>query len=387
MQYLRMKRYLYDQILRDLAKKMVFVTGPRQVGKTYLSKQIMSEFSNPQYLNYDNINDRKIINEMTWLKNADLLVFDEIHKKKDWKNYLKGVFDTRMSNQAILVTGSARLETFRQSGDSLAGRYYHYRLNPISVKELQHKAEAYDSVELLNKLGGFPEPLLNNFELTPEETISEASRWKNQYYTDLVREDIIEFSRINEINSMKTLLELLRSRVGSPLSYKSIAEDLQVSPNTIKKYISILESLYIIFLVRPYHKNIARAILKEPKVYFYDSSFIKGDDGIRLENTSALCLLKHAQYLHDSMGEDYSLNYLRTKDRKEIDFVLVKDGKPYKFIEIKTADKQLSGSLKYFSARFPDVESIQLVHNLYREEERGNIKILILSDWLARLSA
>ncbi len=387
MQYLRMQRYLYNPIVRDLAKKMVFITGPRQVGKTYLSKQIMSEFSNPQYLNYDNVIDRKIIFDMTWFKNADLLVFDEIHKMKNWKNYLKGVFDTKTSNQTILVTGSARLETFRQSGDSLAGRYYHYRLNPISVKELEDQADPYESVELLNNFGGFPEPLLNHFKLSQNETEVEASRWRNQYYTDLIREDIMEFGRINEISTMKTLLEILRSRVGSPLSYKSIAQDLQVAPNTIKKYISILESLYIIFLVRPYHKNIARAILKEPKIYFYDSSYIKGDAGLRLENTSAVCLLKHVQYRHDSRGEDISLNYLRTKDGKEIDFVLVKDEKPQKFIEIKLSERKLSGALKYFFTRYSDVEAIQLVHNLQREEERSRIKLLILSDWLAKLTA
>lgn len=382
-----MRRYLFDQILKDLAKKMVFITGPRQVGKTYLSKQIMTQYDKPQYLNYDNFTDRKIIIEQTWIQNSDLLVFDEIHKMKDWKNYLKGVFDTKYNNQSILVTGSARLNTFRQTGDSLAGRYFHHRLNPLSVRELIDSVNPYEAVNLLNEFGGFPEPLLQSLQLSKEEALAESTRWKNQYYTDLIREDIFEFSRITELNVMKTLLEILRTKVGSPLSLNSIAQDLQASPNTIKKYINILDSLYIIFQVRPFHKNIARSILKEPKIYFYDSSYVKADEGIVFENTVAVSLLKHTQFLQDSFGKDVHLHYLRTKDDREIDFVLSENEKPQKFIEVKLSDKQITPSLKYFSTRYPDVESIQLVHNLKQEEERDSIKLLNASRWLAGLNA
>lgn len=382
-----MQRYLFDQILKDLAKKMVFITGPRQVGKTYLSKQIMTQYNKPQYLNFDNFTDRKIIMEQTWLQNSDLLVFDEIHKMKDWKNYLKGVFDTKYKNQSILVTGSARLNTFRQTGDSLAGRYFHHRLNPLSVRELINSVDPYEAVNLLNEFGGFPEPLLQSLRLSKEEALAESTRWENQYYTDLIREDIFEFSRITELNVMKTLLEMLRTKVGSPLSFNSIAQDLQVSPNTIKKYINILDSLYIIFQVRPFHKNIARSILKEPKIYFYDSSYVKADDGIVFENTVAVSLLKHTQFLQDSLGKNSYLHYLRTKDDKEIDFVLSENEKPQKFIEVKLSDKQITPSLKYFSTRYPDVESIQLVHNLRQEEEKDSIKLLNASRWLVELNA
>ncbi len=387
MQYSRMQRYIFNQILKDLAKKMVFITGPRQVGKTYLSKQIMTQYNKPQYLNFDNITDRKIIIDQTWTQNSDLLVFDEIHKMQDWKNYLKGVFDTKYKNQSILVTGSARLNTFRQTGDSLAGRYFHHRLNPLSVQELINSVDPYEAVNLLNQFGGFPEPLLQSLRLSKEEALVESTRWKNQYYTDLIREDIFEFSRITELNVMKTLLEMLRTKVGSPLSLNSIAQDLQVSPNTIKKYINILDSLYIIFQVRPFHKNIARAILKEPKIYFYDSSYVKANEGIVFENTVAVSLLKHTQFLQDSFGKDLHLHYLRTKDDKEIDFVLSENEKPQKFIEVKLRDKHITPSLKYFSTRYPDVESIQLVHNLRQEEEKESIKILNASRWLAELSA
>lgn len=383
-----MKRYLYNQIIEDLKKKIVFVTGPRQVGKTFLAKQIMENFAHPQYLNYDNINDLRIINDASWALNTDLIVFDEIHKMKNWKRYIKGVYDSKTENQSILVTGSARLDTFRQSGDSLAGRYLHLRLNPISTKEIAPIVpEAYDALELLNTFGGFPEPLLNAVNLEKEKAEIESARWKNQYYSDIIREDIMEFSRIGEIKTMKTLLQLLRTKVGSPLSLNSIANDLQVSPNTIKKYVQILESLYIIFLVAPFHKNIARSILKEPKVYFYDTSFVEGDKGLKLENTCAVSLLKHVQFLFDTKGENIKLNYLRTKDNREVDFAIARDGELIRLIEVKLSDNKVSPSLKYFAERFKSVEAFQLVHNLKQNENRGGINILRASDWLGELSA
>jgi predicted AAA+ superfamily ATPase len=382
------KRYLYNQIIEDLKKKIVFVTGPRQVGKTFLAKQIMENFAHPQYLNYDNINDLRIINDASWALNTDLIVFDEIHKMKNWKRYIKGVYDSKPENQSILVTGSVRLDTFRQSGDSLAGRYLHLRLNPISTKEIAPIVPgAYDALELLNTFGGFPEPLLNAVNLEKEKAEIESARWKNQYYSDIIREDILEFSRIGEIKTMKTLLQLLRTRVGSPLSLNSIANDLQVSPNTIKKYVQILESLYIIFLVTPFHKNIARSILKEPKVYFYDTSFVEGDKGLKLENTCAVSLLKHVQFLFDTKGENIKLNYLRTKDNREVDFAIARDGELIRLIEVKLSDIKVSPSLKYFAERFKSVEAFQLVHNLKQNENRGGINILRASDWLGELSA
>lgn len=373
-----MKRYLHEQMLEDLHKKIVFVTGPRQVGKTYLAKQIMGGFSKPQYLNYDSVDDRKIIQKRSWRLNSDLVVFDEIHKMKDWKIYLKGVYDSRDKDQEILVTGSSRLETYRQSGESLAGRYLHLRLNPISVSEVKGMIEPYSALERLNTLGGFPEPFLSDSE-------EDANRWRNQYYIDLVREDILEFSRINEINTMRMLLELLRFRVGSPVSYQSLARDLQVSPNTVKRYIQILESLYIIFLVRPYYRRVSRSILKEPKLYFYDSGYVKGEEGIRLENTCAVCLLKFVQYLHDARGKSISLQYIKTKEGKEIDFVLVIDEIPNMFIEVKLMDSTPARSLMKFAGLFPETGAIQLVHNLKKEEHIEGIEIVRAGNWLSEL--
>jgi len=377
-----MQRYLEKEIIRDLKKKIVILTGPRQVGKTYLSKQIAEQFNQPQYMNYDNDADISIVDNSRWSMDADFLIFDELHKKKNWKAFLKGTYDKKSTGQSILVTGSSRMETFRQSGESLAGRYYHFRLHPLSVKELGDQLSPHEALKNLIALGGFPEPFLTGSE-------DEANRWRKQYYSDLIREDILEFSRINEIRTMRLLLELLRKRVGSPLSYRSLAEDLHVSPNTVRHYVDILETLYIVFLLRPHHKNISRSIQKEPKLYFYDSGYVIGDEGVKLENTVALCLLKHTHFLQDAKGKDITLSYIRTKEKKEIDFVLIEDEDVRELIEVKSSDKNLSRDLLYFKSRLRNVKAVQVVMNLrdqeyYREKD---IHVVKAGEYLTHLKA
>ena len=377
-----MKRYLDDLVSRDLKNKMVLVTGPRQVGKTTLCRQLMPQFEQPQYLNWDVAPDRAILQRQSWSPRARLLAMDEIHKMPSWKNWLKGVVDGRPPEQALLVTGSARMETWRQSGDSLAGRYLSFRLHPISVREWCEQ-QGHSPAEALDRLmirGGFPEPCLADND-------EAANRWRRQYFTDLIREDVVEFSRLHEINTMRLFVELLRERVGSPLSLASIARDLAVSPTTLKRYLDILQALYIVFTVQPWHHNVARAILQTPKVYFFDTGLVRGDDGVRLENAVATMLLKHVHFLQDAQGKSAELHYIRTKDGSEVDFALSDDARLTHLIECKLSDSTLHRSLAGFASRFPEAEAVQLVRDLRQEEFRASVRITDAAHWLATLAA
>ena len=377
-----MKRYLDNLILNDLSTKTVVLTGPRQVGKTTLSRQLMQSFSNAQYLNWDILADRIVLQRQSWSPRAGLLVMDEIHKMSNWKAWLKGVVDGRHTSQSLLVTGSARMETFGQSGDSLAGRYFAFRLHPISVREWceQQGSKPAEALDHLLERGGFPEPCLAADSI-------QAERWRSQYFTDLIREDVLEFSRLHEINTMRLFVELLRDRVGSPLSLASISRDLAVSPVTLKRYLDILQALFIVFTIHPWHRNIGRAILQTPKVYFFDTGLVRGDQGVRLENAVAGMLLKQMNFLQDSAGKDVGLHYIRTKDGTEVDFALSEAGELTQLIECKLGDNSPHRALARFAEQFSEAEAVQIVYNLKQEEFRNGITITDAANWLARLAA
>ena len=368
-----MVREQTKQILLDLSKKMVFVSGPRQAGKTWLAQRVMSSHSRPVYLNYDNEQDRTIIKDQAWASSADLLVFDEIHKMPNWKNYLKGVWDTSPAGQTVLVTGSARLETFRQSGDSLAGRYFHHRLFPFTPAELAATGTKYPLEHYLTR-GGFPEPFL-------AEDNKDAMRWRRHYLDGLIREDILNYENITQLKAMNLLVELLQSRVASPLSYQSLAEDIGISPNTVKHYIEILEALYIVFRIYPFHKSIARSLKQQPKLYFFDTPLVQGE-GQRLENMVALSLYRQLCLQEDNDGRRRQLSYLRTKEGREVDFLLVTDGLPELMLEVKNTDRNLDDNLAYFHERY-GFPGVQLVADLRLEKASGPLQLRRLLDFLA----
>ena len=377
-----MQRYLEPALRADVGRKMVFLSGPRQVGKTTLAKSIMAGYPHAQYFNWDVPGDRRILIEQSWSPRARLVVLDEVHKMRKWKAYLKGAFDGRPAGQAILVTGSARMDAFRQSGASLAGRYFPLRLHPISVHEWCESsgAGADEALERVLERGGFPEPFL-------ADRAADAERWRNQYLDGLIREDVVEFSSIHEIRAMRLFVEVLRERVGAPLSLASIARDLQVSPTTLAKYLDILEALYVAFAVRPFHRNIARAILKAPKVYFFDAGLVRASEAARFENACAAMLLKHAHYLQDVEGRRMALHHVRDKDGREVDFVLCEDGAPVGFAECKLADDALAPLLPALAERFPQAGAVQLVRDLRQPEQRGKVALEPAARWLAALAA
>ena len=376
-----MQRYLDDRVRQDLQKKMVVLTGPRQVGKTTLSQQLLTEFPGGQYLNFDVAAHREIIQNQNWRQSAPLLVFDELHKMPDWKSWLKGVYDGRSPGQTMLITGSARMDPFRQAGESLAGRYFRLRLHPLSVREWCDAYQVLPQQVALTHLlsrGGFPEPALADKD-------TEAQRWRNGYFTDLVREDVLEFSRLKEVNAMRLFAEMLRSRVGSPLSLASMSRDLHISSITLKKYLDILEALFIVFVVRPWHRNIARATLLAPKVYFYDTGLVQGDEGLKFENLVACHLLKNVQWQQDTRGADIGLHYIRTKDDSEVDFCVSEGNTLTHLLECKLADTKPHRALTKFSEQWPKAQAVQLVRECKAEVDIGNLEIRDAAQWLVAM--
>lgn len=360
-----MYRYLTEFIIKDLEKKMVFLCGPRQVGKTWLAQQILSRFKNGLYLNYDDFDHRDVILRKAWLPQIEFLILDEIHKMPDWKNYLKGLYDTKAKALKILVTGSARLDTYKFSGDSLAGRYFLYHLMPFTLDEIP--SVTTEDQEKLIARGGFPEPFLTDNE-------DDVGKWRKQYSDGLIRFDILDFERIHDLKKLQLTFEMLRRKVGAPLSYKSIAEDVGVSQQTVKKYVDIFENLYILFRITPFHRNIARSLLKEPKVYFYDTGLVVGDEGVRYENFVAVNLMKHMYFLQDTKGGELALQYIKTKEGKEIDFCIADSGQIRWAIEAKLSEENPSPALNYFCAKY-QLPGIQLVKNIRLSQVKNGIHI------------
>lgn len=373
-----MERSQLSAILKDLKSKMVILVGPRQSGKTWLAKEVAKHYNTPLYLNYDNQAERDIMKREGWLPQTDLIILDELHKMPEWKNYLKGVFDTKPEGMHILVTGSARLNVFKKVGDSMAGRYFLHHLLPFSPAEFIACGIQDYSMDNLIERSGFPEPYLAQNDV-------DAKRWRNQYIEDMISIDVLDFDNIMNLRGFKAIFDLLRGKVGSPVSYASIAEDVNLSQTTVKKYIEVLEALYLIFRVTPYSKNIARSLLKEPKIYFFDSGLVTANEGAKLENFVAMCLLKHVYAKRDYAAETYELQYLRTKDQDEVDFALVCDHKIKKIIEVKTSDPSISKSLFKFHAKY-QFPATQIIKYIKHPSQREGIELQSVQSYLESLA-
>lgn len=341
-------RYLEKQVERDLKQKMVFLGGPRQVGKTTLAKKLLKA-STGGYLNWDTAKDREAILRGEF-PSGRLWVFDEIHKHKPWRNYLKGLFDAHHEEHRFLVTGSARLDLYRRGGDSLQGRYHYLRLHPFSVAELGIHT-AGDFLNLL-KLGGFPEPFLMSSEV-------EAKRWSREYRTRLIQDDVVSLEQVQDLGNLELLMLRLPGLVGSPLSINALREDLQVSHKAVSKWLAILERIYAIFRLSPFGAPMLRAVKKEQKHYHYDWTLVK-DDGCRFENVVAAHLLKWIHFEQDAKARDLHLRYFRDVDRREVDFVVVENDEPIIAAECKWSDADVSRGLAYFKERFPKCRAWQI---------------------------
>jgi predicted AAA+ superfamily ATPase len=340
-------RYLTKQVKQDLKHKMVFVAGPRQVGKTTLSLGLPGAIKG--YLNWDVTEHREHILKRE-LPVSRLWIFDEIHKYRQWRNYLKGLYDNLRTKQQILVTGSGRLDVYRFGGDSLQGRYHLLRLHPFTASELSIET-SQQFTELLN-LSGFPEPFLSSSK-------TEARRWSREYRTRLISEEVVSLERVQDLGQLELLMLRLPELVGSPLSINAIREDLQISHKTASSWLDILERLYAIFRLAPFGSPKIRAVKKERKHYHFDWSVVD-DDAARFENLVASHLLKWVHYQQDAMGLDYELEYFRDTDGREVDFVVTERRVPKTIIECKWSDRDIDRSLRYLSKKFPKAEAWQI---------------------------
>jgi uncharacterized protein len=371
-------RYLTPRLREDLQKKMVLLAGPRQCGKTTLAKSLLDRRG--EYLNWDITKDRKVIRELAWPKDASLVVLDELHKAPKWKNLLKGVVDEFGNKPPLLVTGSARLDAFRRTGDALTGRHYFYRLHPIDPAESKlflPELMLDTRVRRLLAAGGFPEAFLN-----PKE----AARLRNDRMELVTREDLRDLSRVSSWRGPADLVELLRERVGKPVNYDNLAQSLGISPPTAKSWVELLEKLYIIFLLPPYSNRLSRSIRKDRRIYFLDCAAAYDEThGAQLENLVACSLLKYTQFRKDAAGESWEIFYLRDKESREVDFVVTFNRRVHWLIEVKASDDNPGTSLRYYTEKLRPHESLQLVLNLDRAQEKSGIKILPLGKWLEEL--
>ena len=359
-----MKRALQAQVQADLKEKMVFLGGPRQVGKTTLAQALGPPEA---YLNWDFPFDKKKILSLE-LPPTKLWIFDEIHKYKLWRNLIKGIYDKNKNQHQILITGSARLDLLRRGGDSLQGRYHYLRLYPITLDELRSDKQS-DLMDLIHK-SGFPEPFLSEGKM-------DAQRWSHEYRHRILKDDIQSVEVISDLSAAEHLLINLPEKVGSPLSINSLREDVSVSHKAITRWLDIFERFYAIFRLPPMSSSKIRAVKKEKKHYHYDWTLID-DPGIRFENLVAVHLLSHVHQLQDVEGEDINLCYFRDTDKREVDFVVTRKNKPVLFIECKLADQPVSDHLIYLSKKFPQVPSFQ-IHLQGAKEYINKDKIQVLA--------
>jgi predicted AAA+ superfamily ATPase len=399
-----LKRAPYKKIWDELSaeKAMIFLAGPRQSGKTTLTKLISEEYPSTLYFNWDILSHReKLLKNRTFFeeverreKGTPLIILDEIHKYHDWKNYLKGIYDQFHDSYKFLVSGSGRLDIYQKGGDSLAGRYFMFHLWPFTLAELAEQHISFDQFitdplqistdrnqelrqiwEKLAEVSGFPEPYCSGKTAT-------WRRWSNGYAQQLIREDIRDITDIKSSAAMETLYHLLPSKIGSPLSIQSLSGDIQVSYNSVQNWISVFERFFMLFSITPWTSRIARAIQKERKIYLYDSPRIR-DKAARFENMVALELWRAVTSWNDLGLGNFALHFIKNKEQQEVDFLLAKDDEPFLLIEAKLSDLQPSPALKKFQQML-NVPALQLVNEGegYRIFTNGDLKIVVAPAWL-----
>ncbi len=364
-----MERYIQSAVIDDLRKKMVFVGGPRQVGKTTMALDILGgDEQHPAYFNWDYADDRKILLAGGLPPGQSLVVLDEIHKYKQWRNFIKGLYDKKKSTVSFLITGSARLDYYRKGGDSLQGRYHYYRLHPLSVYELNTSPSSADLQTLLT-FGGFPEPFFSQSE-------RDWKRWQRERLARVIHDDLVSLEQVKEVSQLDLLAVLLQDRVASLLSINALRGDLSASHEAVDRWVRILENLYYCFRIRPFAAKKIKALKKDKKLYLWDWSLCQSA-GARFENLVASNLLKYCHFYEDTMGDAMELCFLRDHHKREVDFVVLRDGAPLFAVECKTGTQSVSKHIAYFSKR-TDIPYFFQVHMADKDYEVAELRTRVL---------
>lgn len=392
-----MFRNLRHVVAQDLKEKMVFLAGPRQVGKTTLARDLKL-FRQQLYLNWDRKDDRRAILREEWPAEESLVILDELHKYARWKNWLKGQFDHFHERIHFLVTGSARLDVYRRGGDSMLGRYHLHRLHPFSVAELVSKGQASsfatpgeelnipsdskhlaaaDALKSLLAFGGFPEPFLR-------QNARFLRRWQLERMDRFFSEDVRSLERVSDLATMEVMASLLVERASASLSLNAMREDLELSFKAVKHWIEILERLYYCYRIYPFAGKKIHSLKKEPKLYLWDWSMI-ADEGRRFENMVGSHLLKFCHALNDCEGHRADLHYLRDVDRREVDFLVTLNRKPWFMVEAKLSDEAASPALRYFGDRLAIPHRYQVVAHGHRDFIASGTRVIPAAKFLSAL--
>lgn len=356
-------RYIKASVETDLADRMIFVGGPRQVGKTTFALSLLGtnqDESSPAYLNWDALADREKIIAGRLPAGQKRIILDEIHKYAQWRNLIKGLFDKNKSTMSFVITGSARLDYYRKGGDSLQGRYHYYRLHPFSTTECNVRPDKA-LVDQLLRFGGFPEPFLK-----AEDRFHR--RWMREHSARIIHEDLRDLEHVREVSMLELLLHHLPACVGSPLSVNSLSKLLQVAHETVEHWLAIFERLYVSYRILPFGAKRIRAVRKEKKLYFWDWSRVE-NPGARFENMVAGHLLKYCHFIEDTQGHVMELRYIRDTDKREVDFVVLRDGHAEFAVECKSGERNVSPMCRYFRER-TEIPRFYQVH--LGERDYGN---------------
>lgn len=381
-------RYLTKSIREDLKEKMVFLGGPRQVGKTTAARDLIARNFKSSYYNWDKLSDRLAALKGEWPPDSDLIILDEFHKHSKWKTWIKGEYDTCKDQYRFLLTGSARLNIYRRGGDSLHGRYHYYTLHPFSIAELDslapdikpfnklvfHDTPNPEDFSALYEFGGFPEPLI-------KQDHRFLRRWHNERTERFFKEDIRDLTMIRDFGNLALLSELLPEKTSSILSINSLAEDLQVNFRTVANWLDTFELFYYCFRIPPYQSRKIAAVRKEKKLYLWDWSVIE-EDGQKLENFIASHLLKYCNYLYSYEGFKVSLSFLRDSTGREVDFLVSCDNKPWFSVEVKNNDSSMSKNLFYFKEKLSIPYNYQVVKKCRNERMHKGIRVMPVNKFL-----